>query len=325
MKYLSNYNYFNESLNSEKIEWLKDALIELEDDGYNVNIRTHSVWGVSEPGITITIDGKILPIDIGDYLLTIHSYLSEKGYCGFNAYDYDNESQSRHEVRVRASLGGIDNNFERDLPNFVDMLTRFTGKAPFDSVSVSYYKPNSNSNSNVNESYDIYNTISDCKDILLDLTDVGIRCGVDAGIKWDGVRSGINVDKVKIEIVASSLSKVRLGDFSLSFEHLISYLESKGYILDSKGSFYENDDWDYYEGCPTCGSNNVSFVDRCDGQKEYLNDDRNINDWKCGKCGKVGEQEDFLKPEHPISKSELLNSIRNNYYIDFMYLIFRKK
>ena len=166
-------------------------------------------------------------------------------------------------------------------------------------------------------SYDLYNTISDCKDILLDLTDIGIRCSVDGGIKWDGVKSQINVDKVKIEIEASSLSKVRLGDFSLSFEHLISYLESKGYILDSKGSFYENDDWEYYEGCPTCGSNNVSFVDR--------DDDRDINNWECGKCGKVGEQEDFLKPDHPISKSELLNSIRNNYYIDFMYLIFRKK
>ena len=158
-------------------------------------------------------------------------------------------------------------------------------------------------------SYDLYtNTISDCKDILLDLTDAGIRCD----IKHFG-----NVDKVNIEIEASSHSKVRLGDFGPSFEHLLSYLDSKGYILDSKGSFYENDDWDYYEGCPTCGSTNVSFVDR--------EDDRDINNWKCGKCGKVGDQEDFSKPEWPISKSELLNSIRNNYYIDFMYLIFLKK
>ena len=158
-------------------------------------------------------------------------------------------------------------------------------------------------------SYDLYtNTISDCKDILLDLTDAGIRCD----IKHFG-----NVDKVNIEIEASSHSKVRLGDFGPSFEHLLSYLDSKGYILDSKGSFYENDDWDYYEGCPKCGSTNVSFVDR--------EDDRDINNWKCGKCGKVGDQEDFSKPEWPISKSELLNSIRNNYYIDFMYLIFLKK
>ena len=152
-------------------------------------------------------------------------------------------------------------------------------------------------------SYDLYtNTISDCKDILLDLTDVGIRCD----IKHFG-----NVDKVKIEIAyVSSYSKVRLGDFGPSFEHLLSYLESKGYILDNKGSFYENDDWEYYEGCPTCGSTNVSFVNR--------DDDIVINTWKCGKCGKVGDQEDFLKPEWPISKSELLNSISNNYYIDFM-------
>ena len=127
----------------EDIQWIKDALLELTDMGYDVNIRTHSVYGVSHPGLTITIDGKLLPIDIGEYLLTIHSYLSERGYFGFNAYDYDNEySQSRHKVRVRASLKGIDNNFERDLPKFVDMLKRFTHKAPFDSVSVSYYKPN---------------------------------------------------------------------------------------------------------------------------------------------------------------------------------------
>jgi hypothetical protein len=171
-----------------------------------------------------------------------------------------------------------------------------------------------------NESSDLYNTIiSDCKDILLDLTDVGIRCSVDGGIKWDGVESQVNADKVKIEIEASSWSKVRLGDFSLSFEHLISYLESKGYILDSKGSFYENDDWDSYEECPECRSTNVSY-DR------FTNGERNWgSDYKYGKCSHVGDQDNFQSQSHPISKSGLLNSIRNNYYIDFMYLVFLKK
>ncbi len=143
MRYLKKYQLFEskEEL-SEEIDFINDILLELNDMGYNVNIRTYSVYGVSHPGLSITIDGKLLPIDIGEYLLTIHSYLSEKGYYGFNAYDYDNEySQSRHKVRVKSSLKGIDNNFEKDLPNFVDMLTRFTHKAPFDSVSVSYYKP----------------------------------------------------------------------------------------------------------------------------------------------------------------------------------------
>jgi predicted Zn-ribbon and HTH transcriptional regulator len=171
-----------------------------------------------------------------------------------------------------------------------------------------------------NESSDLYNTIiSDCKDILLDLTDVGIRCSVDMGIKWDGVKSQINVDKVKIEIEASERSKVRLGDFGSSFEHLLSYLESKGYILDNKGSFYENDDWDSYEECPECRSTNVSY-DR------FTNGERNWgSDYKCGKCGHVGDVDNFQSQSHPISKSELLNSIRNNYYIDFMYLVFLKK
>jgi len=171
-----------------------------------------------------------------------------------------------------------------------------------------------------NESSDLYNTIiSDCKDILLDLTDVGIRCGVDGGIKWDGVDSQINADKVKIEIEASSHSKVRLGDFGLSFEHLLSYLESKGYILDSKGSFYENDDWDSYEECPECRSTNVSYDSFTNGERNWG------SDYKCGKCGHVGDVDNFQSPSHPISKSELLNSIRNNYYIDFMYLVFLKK
>ena len=162
-----------------------------------------------------------------------------------------------------------------------------------------------------NESSDLYNTIiSDCKDILLDLTDVGIRCD----IKHFG-----NVDKVNIEIEASSWSKVRLGDFSLSFEHLISDLESKGYILDNKGSFYENDDWDSYEECPECMSTNVSYDSFTNGERNWG------SDYKCGKCGHVGDVDNFQSPSHPISKSELLNSIRNNYYIDFMYLIFLKK
>lgn len=160
-----------------------------------------------------------------------------------------------------------------------------------------------------NENSDLYdNTISDCKDILLDLTDIGIRCDVN---HFD------NVDKFKIEIEASEQSKVRLGDFGSSFEHLLSYLESKGYILDSKGSFYENENWDSYEECPECGSNNVSHDSFTNGERNWG------SNYKCGKCDHVGDVDNFQSPGHPISKSELLNSIRNNYHIDFMYLIFK--
>jgi len=210
----------------EDIQWIKDALLELTDMGYDVNIRTHSVYGVSHPGLTITIDGKLLPIDIGEYLLTIHSYLSEKGYFGFNAYDYDNEySQSRHKVRVKASLKGIDNNFERDLPNFVDMLKRFTHKAPFDSVGVSYYKPNKK----VNESKhsDIK---SDIEDILLELEDYGIEYSTD-DVKYykDGI---IPNTCIRVYIKDKNNQFFRLDDIMDVLLRLKDYLKGTDYSID---------------------------------------------------------------------------------------------
>jgi len=210
----------------EDIQWVKDALLELTDMGYDVNIRTHSVYGVSHPGLTITIDGKLLPIDIGEYLLTIHSYLSEKGYFGFNAYDYDNEySQSRHGVRVRASLKGIDNNFERDLPKFVDMLKRFTHKAPFDSVSVSYYKPEKK----VNESKHS-DVKSDIEDILLELEDYEIEYST-TDVKY--YKDGINPHTcIRVAIKDGKDRLFRLDDIMDVLLRLKDYLKGTKYSID---------------------------------------------------------------------------------------------
>jgi len=210
----------------EDIQWIKDALLELTDMGYDVNIRTHSVYGVSHPGLSITIDGKLLPIDIGEYLLTIHSYLSEKGYFGFNAYDYDNEySQSRHEVRVKASLKGIDNNFERDLPNFVDMLKRFTHKAPFDSVGVSYYKPNKKINESKHS--DIK---SDIEDILLELEDYGIEYSTD-DVKY--YKDGVNPHTcIRVYIKDKNNQFFRLDDIMDVLLRLKDYLKGTNYSIE---------------------------------------------------------------------------------------------
>lgn len=210
----------------EDIQWVKDALLELTDMGYNVNIRTHSVYGVSHPGLSITIDGKLLPIDIGEYLLTIHSYLSERGYFGFNAYDYDNEySQSRHRVRVKASLKGIDNNFERDLPNFVDMLKRFKHKAPFDSVGVSYYKPNKK----VNESKHS-DVKSDIEDILLELEDYGIEYST-SDVKY--YKDGINpYTCIRVGIKDGKDRLFRLSDIMDVLLRLKDYLKGTKYSID---------------------------------------------------------------------------------------------
>ena len=147
MKYLKR---FNESTYEEikidianDIQWVEDSLLELTDVGYTVEVRPFQVKSIEKPGISITISSdKLLPISIGENLLTIDSYLREQGFVGFNPHDYDNEySRSRHEVRVIALLNNIRNQYENEITQFNNMLKRFTVNAPFNSVSINYYKP----------------------------------------------------------------------------------------------------------------------------------------------------------------------------------------
>jgi len=147
MKYLksfneSTYEEIRIDLANDK-QWIEDSLLELTDVGYDVEVRPFQVISIEKPGISVTISGdKLLPISIGENLLTIDSYLREQGFVGFNPYDYDNEySRSRHEVRVIALLNNIRNEYENEITKFNNMLKRFTVNAPFNSVSINYYKP----------------------------------------------------------------------------------------------------------------------------------------------------------------------------------------
>ena len=64
------------------------------------------------------------------------------GFVGYNPYDYDNiHSSSRYQTKVDASLDDVKNYFENELSQFVGMLSRFTVKAPFDTVKVFYFRP----------------------------------------------------------------------------------------------------------------------------------------------------------------------------------------
>lgn len=171
MKYLSRYKLFEvtgtywSNSKSEDVQWIKDCLLDLRDAGCAINIREYSVQVDDSPsdkkstfsskkinvvpGIVIGIlregffsEDKLIPIGVGDNLLMIDSYLRERGYVGYNAYDYDNPySQSRYQVRVMASLRGVENKFERELSQFVKMLDRFQVNAPFDTIEVKYFKP----------------------------------------------------------------------------------------------------------------------------------------------------------------------------------------
>jgi hypothetical protein len=155
MKYIKRFNESRldelQDIYHKEIDDIKDYLADISDEGFGVNVSSFEVQAINRPGISIafgtyndpSIDKvRLLPITIGEYLLTIDSYLKEKGFVGYDPYTYDNPySPSRYDVKVKSFLKGIKSQYENELSQFVDMLKRFTVNAPFDGVRVNYFKP----------------------------------------------------------------------------------------------------------------------------------------------------------------------------------------
>jgi hypothetical protein len=143
--------------------------------------------------------------------------------------------------------------------------------------------------------------IDNCKDILVDLSDNHIPYKVWVKDKYDFIM---------IEIGEGDGVVTSLKNMSTTFEHLFSYLESFGYTLNSKKSFYEGDNWEYYECCPNCGNENVIL---------------NRDVFTCLKCNASGDSEEFTTPEWPLSKSEFMSTVvRGGQGFNFMILNFFK-
>jgi hypothetical protein len=231
MKYLKRFNessYEKIKIDiADDVQWIEDSLLELTDVGYDVEVRPFQVKSISRPGITITIKGdKLLPISIGENLLTIDSYLKEQGFVGFNPYDYDNEySQSRYQVRVVAFLNNIKNEYENNLPDFVNMLKRFQVNAPFNSISVSYFKPEVKVNESLYESP----LVIELKDMALELTDIGYNVQIfkDRQETDDNIRIIINHTN-------NFTMKTDVKEFLF---RAIGYMKDNGYKYDTHSNF----------------------------------------------------------------------------------------
>lgn len=193
MRYLETYKIFElnrndlRSLLSDEISWIKESLLNLSDADCLITIKPFNVrvdWKNSEdvPGLIINIKsdrlGKMIPIEVGDNLLTIDSYLKEEGWQGYNTYKYNNiYSPTRYQVDVTASLRDIENKYERELSEFVKMLDRFTMNAPFDEIEVKYFKPPTTKDWVLNESIDFSKEI--IEDFLRDFSDIDIPVDVE--------------------------------------------------------------------------------------------------------------------------------------------------
>lgn len=240
MKHLKSYKIFESSYEENKIDilediqWIEDALLELTDMGHKVNIRSYPIYGVSYPGLAITIEsknGRLLPISIGEYLLTIDSYLRERGFVGFRPYDYDNPySASRHQVTVNAQLKGVRNQFENELSQFVKMLDRFTVNAPFDSINVSYYKPEPEIKESLYESP----LVIELKDMALELTDMSYNVQIFKDNPKQ-VTSGVDFDVRVIITHGDNLTmKTDVKEFLF---RAIAYMKDNGYKYDTHSNY----------------------------------------------------------------------------------------
>ena len=131
---------------------------------------------------------------------------------------------------------------------------------------------------------DFKDLVEDCKDILIDLLDDGII-----------VRVFNEESDLYIRIYTDRVRKgIRIGKYELCFNHLLSYLEERGYYLDKcKDSYITTedeesllcprcgDDWiveeegGIYFGCTSClySSRLVDFL----SQKTLMDDERFIN------------------------------------------------
>ena len=154
---------------------------------------------------------------------------------------------------------------------------------------------------------DLNDVVNDCKDILIDLSDNHIPYKV-----WVASSGSIIVD------IGDDKGLTSLKNEGSTFDHLFSYLESFGYLMNGKRSFYEGDNWDYYESCPKCSSDEVTVdVNSEDKFQSGLK-------FTCDKCKYVGDSEEFNSPEWPLDKSELMWVIGDGVKFDFMRIQFNK-
>lgn len=145
----------------------------------------------------------------------------------------------------------------------------------------------------------------DCKYILSELSDKGVIVIV-------------NNNKIGLYIELESRTNsdndyIKLKEYKLDFEHLLSFLKSNGYVL-QKDSYVTNDTWDPIERCPNCGYVNTMINPKINFHDETA---------ECGACEYKSNMYEFLEHEHKIDEKELNYYINQNYWVSGMYLYFK--
>lgn len=144
---------------------------------------------------------------------------------------------------------------------------------------------------------------NDCKDILIDFTDNGYF--IDSYLNK-------NSDSIIVEI-GDETKMIKLHEFEESLERLLYFLSSEGYSL-SRRSYVQNDTWEAVIICPECNDENIETENTGD---EFLS--------TCSNCGYQEENSHFLDFRHRVDESDIKYFTEHKYWVQYMYLEFKKK
>ena len=284
MRYLKGYN---ESKNYNIIEDVKDILLEWSDKDAHASVSEGGNIDINgwHSAIYVNIGITREGIDV-DTAVRLFNYMISEGYNCSKIHLTDNNGADDYiYIDTTKSDFGID---EGDINSwrYLDILFLKIKKLH----EVKTYK--------IFESDSLVSIKHDIDDILIDITDDNSNYNISA-----------NVDESKVDICVSFgsisdqdvLSPTSIGRFTDNLERLIDYLESIGYQYDS-AHYYNDNDGDPI--CPECKSSTSSFL----LDPNYY----------CRKC-----KMEFESPVE-LTKSDMIDVIRNNTSMDFLYLSFKK-
>lgn len=165
-----------------------------------------------------------------------------------------------------------------------------------------------------NESNQYLETIrKNCEDILLIFPDNDFRCKIQS---IDNVRHRFDL-KEQIFIEIGDYNKIiMLNDFDSELNHLLDYLEDEGFKLSDYMSFVTNHNWEPAIVCPQCGAK--------DKVSNYQDSETGDDSYFCNECGYDTDYEHFTTPQHTIDEGELKYMIKDNYYVEFISMLFER-
>jgi hypothetical protein len=138
--------------------------------------------------------------------------------------------------------------------------------------------------------------LSIIKDMLLDYTDGDVSVDVSDGV-WSHTPK---LQKNPLEYVKIVIGRPfhRLFKIEPCLLDVIDYLEDCGLFL-MKDSWYWNDRWQHYIGCPNCSSDDILDAEESGGVFTT-----------CTSCGYVGDPDRFLLDRWPVTRLELVKDIK---------------